>query len=165
LTEQTNTGKENTMPRLRINPLIARESKTLRWTINGGQDARSNLLSALAKIAKMAEQIESKTLKPTEHDKTKETLKEALHETGLSLAGALLLKEELESTECKKRAEELKERDKDRLMRETLRLMENLPRVRCESHKSGEAWVEVETQYCAKVSLYRAVLARKTTTP
>lgn len=145
----------------RLAPILAKECKALKWNPKGKFSARIALLDLLAQIENLAEKLKENKLPTKKHLGTKELLKTATKEIGAGLTACLLIKDSLEEKWAVEKEAALKEKSDIQLLRELLKLAQNEPKVRAKSHQFEEAWVEIETRYFAKMSLYRTELARR----
>lgn len=145
----------------RIAPILTKKCKAVKWEVSPKKSAVENLKDLLKKINGLADSVKRRELPVKEHIETKNRLKEALTESGQTLAGARLLADALNEKWADKKGEALEKKSEARLVRELWRLAQNEPKLRAKSQIYEEAWPDVEAGYFAKMSLYWMELARR----
>lgn len=143
----------------RIAPILCKEVPAISWHTNKKKSSLENLNVLLDGIQEMRESLESRSLPSSDHLALREKLKTTLSEAGIGLTCSKLLKKSLSSKWAKEKATALAQKNEVNLLRELLRLAQNEPKLRAKSHVYEEAWAEVEADYFAKMSIYRAELA------
>jgi hypothetical protein len=145
----------------RLAPIHTKGCKALGWQITAKKSSIESLRELLSSLETLISSLKSGTLPAKKHLEAKAKLKEALKECGQTIPGVAALKSALTEGWAEKKAKALEKKTEATLIREVLKLSQNEPKLRSKSQTYEEAWPEVEAHYFAKISLYKAELAKR----
>ncbi len=145
-----------------ILPITNKEILALDWKLNKQKSAYQNLTDVINAVKHQISEIHGDKLPVETHIQTKEKLKDALEEMNQNFVSLSALETAL-SPKLAELSKTLETKSREELTRELLVLNQNESRLKTSSPDFDYAYVEIEGEYFAKMSLYQMEIFRRET--